>query len=38
MGWGGIYIYDIRVISSVSGEYFSLMNTSSVWDNGAWGT
>ena len=38
VGWGGIYIYDIYVVSTVSGEYFSLVNTLNVWDNGTWGT
>ena len=38
VGWGGTYIYDIYVVSSVSGEYFSLVNTLNVGDNGTWGT
>ena len=26
------------MVSTVSGEYFSLVNTLNVWDNGTWGT
>ena len=32
------FIFMTCVISSVSGEYFSLVNTLNVWDNGTWGT
>ena len=32
------FIFMTCVISSVSGEYLSLVNTLNVWDNGTWGT